>query len=404
LTGFDTNKKDSTAKADSSFIPYGRQSIDESDVAEVCSVLRSDFLTQGPMVPKFEKGVCDYTAARHAVAVNSGTSALHLACRSLGLGRGDMLWTSPITFVASANCALYCGAQADFVDIDPETWNMSVTALAKKLEHAQKKKCLPKIVMPVHFSGLPCDMRSIHVLSEKYGFHIIEDACHAIGGRYMNEPVGNCKYSDITVFSFHPVKNITAGEGGMAVTDDGDLAAKMRLLRNHGITREPDEMTGEPHGQWYYQQIELGYNYRMTDIQAALGNSQLKRLDDFVACRHEIATRYDELLTDLPLRMPIRQNDTSFSGLHLYVVRLKSAEINKTHRQVFESMHEQGVGVNLHYIPIHTQPWYQKTGFKSGDFPEAEKYYNEAITLPMFPTLSEHQITEVVNALQRALS
>lgn len=385
-----------------SMIPYGRQDISEADIQAVVDVLRSDFLTQGPAVPAFEKVVADYCGAANAVAVNSATSALHIACLALGVGPGDVVWTSSITFVASANCALYCGAQVDFVDIDPRTCNLSVERLAEKLAQAEKSGCLPKVVIPVHLCGQPCDMAGIHALSQQYGFKIIEDASHAIGGKYKSESIGNCRYSDITVFSFHPVKIITTGEGGMALTNDRKLAKSMQLLRSHGITRDAAEMTHVPDGPWYYQQIELGFNYRMTDMQAALGLSQMQRLDGFVARRHAIAKRYEELLADMPVITPWQHAD-SYSGLHLYVIRLKLAEISKTHREVFETLRASGVGVNLHYIPVHMQPYYEGLGFKTGHCPEAERYYAEAISLPMYPSLTEEQQAQVVYALDRAI-
>jgi len=382
-------------------IPYGRQDISETDIQAVVDVLRSDFLTQGPAVPAFEKAVADYCGAGHAVTVNSATSALHIACLALGVGKGDIVWTSPITFVASANCALYCGADVDFVDIDPRTYNLSTERLAEKLAQAEKSGRLPKVVIPVHLCGQPCDMAGIHALSQRYGFKIIEDASHAIGGKYKGEPIGNCRYSDITVFSFHPVKIITTGEGGMALTNNENLAKRMQLLRSHGITREAGEMTHAPEGPWYYQQIELGFNYRMTDIQAALGLSQMRRLDEFVAKRHAIAKRYEQLLADLPVITPW-QNADSYSGLHLYVIRLRLAEIGKTHRQVFEALRAAGIGVNLHYIPVYRQPYYEDMGFKAGLCPEAERYYLEAISLPMYPNLTEAQQDKVIESLRVA--
>jgi len=382
-------------------IPYGRQDISETDIQAVVDVLRSDFLTQGPAVPAFEKAVADYCGAGHAVTVNSATSALHIACLALGVGKGDIVWTSPITFVASANCALYCGADVDFVDIDPRTYNLSTERLAEKLAQAEKSGRLPKVVIPVHLCGQPCDMAGIHALSQRYGFKIIEDASHAIGGKYKGEPIGNCRYSDITVFSFHPVKIITTGEGGMALTNNENLAKRMQLLRSHGITREAGEMTHAPEGPWYYQQIELGFNYRMTDIQAALGLSQMRRLDEFVAKRHAIAKRYEQLLADLPVITPW-QNADSYSGLHLYVIRLRLAEIGKTHRQVFEALRAAGIGVNLHYIPVYRQPYYEDMGFKAGYCPEAERYYAEAISLPMYPNLTEAQQDKVIESLRVA--
>lgn len=383
-------------------IPYGRQDISETDIQAVVDVLRSDFLTQGPAVPAFENAVAQYCGSQHAVAVNSATSALHIACLSLGVGPGDMVWTSPITFVASANCALYCGAQVDFVDIDPRTYNLSVERLAEKLAQAEKSGSLPKVVIPVHLCGQPCDMAAIHALGQQYGFKIIEDASHAIGGKYKDEPIGNCRYSDITVFSFHPVKIITTGEGGMALTNDTQLAKRMKLLRSHGITRDAADMTHAPDGPWYYQQIDLGYNYRMTDMQAALGFSQMRRLDEFVAKRHAIAKRYGELLADLPVVTPWQHAD-SYSGLHLYVIRLKLAEIGKIHREVFGALREAGIGVNLHYIPVYRQPCYSNMGFSPEHYPEAEKYYSEAISLPMYPGLTNVQQDRVVSALNGAI-
>jgi len=384
-------------------IPYGRQEITQADADMVVSVLKSDFLTQGPVVPKFEKTVATYCGAKHALAVNSATSALHIACLALGLGPSDVLWTSPITFVASANCGLYCGAQVDFVDIDPRTYNLCPQALERKLIAAQAAGRLPKVVVAVHLCGQPCDMAAIHALGQRYGFKIIEDASHAIGGKYKGEFIGNGRYSDITVFSFHPVKIITTAEGGMALTNDAELANKMALLRSHGITRDTEQMTHAPDGPWYYQQIDLGFNYRMTDLQAALGVSQMARLHQYVARRHELAARYDMLLADLPITRPWQHPD-SYSGLHLYVIRLQLERIGKTHRQVFDSLRDRGIGVNLHYIPVHTQPYYQQMGFRVGDFPEAERYYAEAISLPMFQTLSEAQQDEVTAALRAALA
>lgn len=384
-------------------IPYGRQDIRQEDVDAVVEVLHSDFLTQGPVVPRFEEAVARRVDARYGVAVNSATSALHVACLALGLGEGDWLWTTPVTFVASANCGLYCGAQVDFVDIDPATHNLSPQALAVKLEAAEREGCLPKVLVAVHLSGQPCDMAAIHELSRQYGFRIIEDASHAIGGRYREEPIGNGRYSDVSVFSFHPVKIVTTGEGGMAVTNDEALAERMALLRNHGVTRDPDRMTHPPDGPWYYQQVELGFNYRMTEMQAALGLSQMKRLDAYVARRHELAERYDRLLAGLPVITPWQHPD-GYSGRHLYVIRLELDRTEPGHRAVFDSLREQGVGVNLHYIPIHLQPWYRQFGFELGDFPQAERYYAEAISLPLFPTMTETQQDQVVAALKEALA
>jgi len=385
-------------------IPYGRQDINQADIEAVVEVLRSDFLTQGPVVPEFEKAVSTYCGAKHAVAVNSATSALHIACLALGVSKGDIVWTSPITFVASANCALYCGAQVDFVDIDPKTYNLSVDQLQEKLEQAEQTDTLPKVVIPVHFSGQSCDMAGIHALSQQYGFKIIEDASHAIGGRYKNEPIGNCRYSDITVFSFHPVKIITTGEGGMAITNNEQLAKRMRLLRSHGITSDKLEMHLRlPEEIWNYQQISLGFNYRMTDIHAALGLSQMHRLDEFVAKRHTIAKRYDQMLSDLPIIIPWQHPD-GYSSYHLYIIRLKLGEINKTHSKVYEALRAEGILVNLHYIPVYRQPYYEQMGFDAGYCSEAEQYYTEAISLPMYPRLTEEQQCYVVSTLRNALS
>jgi len=384
-------------------IPYGRQEITQEDIDAVVQVLESDFLTQGPKVPEFENTVANHVGARFGVAVNSATSALHIACAALGLGQGDWLWTSPVTFVASANCGLYCGAKVDFVDIDPRTYNLCPDALERKLEQAREQDRLPKVVVPVHLCGQPCDMERIKALSERYGFRIVEDASHAIGGKYQGEFIGGGRYSDITVFSFHPVKIVTTAEGGMAVTNDAELSQRMEMLRSHGISRDPARMTHEPDGPWYYQQVDLGFNYRMTELQAALGVSQMARLDDFVKRRHELARRYDELLADLPVLSPWQHPD-SYSGLHLYVIRLKLGEIRASHREVFESLREQGIGVNLHYIPVHTQPFYEAMGFAPDDFPESMRYYNEAISIPMYHGLTFEQQDAVVGALKQALS
>jgi UDP-4-amino-4,6-dideoxy-N-acetyl-beta-L-altrosamine transaminase len=379
-------------------IPYGRQDISTADIEAVVEVLRSDFLTQGPVVPAFEKAVAAHCGVRHGVAVNSATSALHIACLALGVQAGDRVWTSPITFVASANCARYCGADVDFVDIDPRTYNMSVDRLAEKLARAKVKGRLPKVVIPVHLCGQPCDMEAIHALSQQYGFRIIEDASHAIGGRYKGEPIGNCRYSAITVFSFHPVKTITTAEGGMAVTNDPELANRLARLRSHGITRNPAEMTHAPDGAWYYQQLDLGFNYRMTEIQAALGLSQLQRLNEFVSKRHALAAMYDELLRSVPVVTPWQHPD-GYSGLHLYVVRLKLDEVKASHSEIFERLRVGGVGVNVHYIPVYRQPYYARMGFEPSEFPEAEKYYAEAISLPMFPALTTDQQRDIVRLL-----
>lgn len=383
-------------------IPYGRQDITQADIDAVTAVLQSDFLTQGPQVPLFEQAVLDVCSAKYAVAVNSATSALHIACLALGLGKGDWLWTTPNTFVASANCGLYCGAQVDFVDIDPYTYNLCAKELEKKLIIAEKQGKLPKIVVPVHFSGQPCDMQAIYALAQKYNFKIIEDASHAIGGKYRGEAIGNCRYSDITIFSFHPVKIVTTAEGGMAVTNDAQLAERLSLLRSHGITRDEHLMTEPMHGPWYYQQVDLGFNYRLTDLQAALGVSQMMRLGNYVAKRHELAQRYDELLKNLPVTLPWQHPD-SYSGMHLYVIRLKLDKIERSHLDVFEGMRAAGILVNLHYIPVHLQPYYQKIGFKAGQFPQAEQYYKEAISIPMFPTMTAKQQEKVVTELRELL-
>lgn len=383
-------------------IPYGRQDITQADIDAVTRVLTSDFLTQGPAVPRFETAVAELCDARHAVAVNSATSALHIACLALGLGQGDVLWTSPITFVASANCALYCGASVSFVDIDPRTYNMSPQALERKLIEAEREGRLPKIVVPVHMCGQPCDMKAIHALAQRYGVSIIEDASHAIGARYLGEPVGNGRYSDITVFSFHPVKIITTAEGGMALTNSSDLARRMALLRSHGITRDAAQMTEEPHGPWYYQQIDLGFNYRMTELQAALGLSQLERLDAYVGRRHDLARRYDRELSGLPLTLPWQLPDT-YSALHLYPIRVLAPGASRSHLEVFKFLVSEGVGVNLHYIPVHMQPYYRRLGFRQGDYPEAEAYYAEAISLPLYPRLDEARQAQVIAAVKRAL-
>jgi UDP-4-amino-4,6-dideoxy-N-acetyl-beta-L-altrosamine transaminase len=383
-------------------IPYGKQDINEADIEAVLEVLQSDFLTQGPQVPLFEKTVADYVRSEHAVAVNSATSALHIACLALGLGEGDYLWTSPNTFVASSNCGLYCGAMLDFVDIDPKTYNMCADKLEEKLIQAEQQNTLPKVVIPVHFAGQSCDMRRIHQLSQEYGFKIIEDASHAIGGRYLDQPIGGCQYSDITVFSFHPVKIITTAEGGLAMTNDPELAQKMQLLRSHGVTRDPQLMTKPAEGAWYYQQVDLGFNYRMTELQAALGSSQMSRLDEFVAKRHALQVRYHELLADLPVVMPYQYPD-SYSALHLYPIQIELEKVNQTHSQIFDALRAHGIGVNLHYIPVHTQPYYQKMGFKQGDFPNAEYYYSRAISIPMFHGLTFDMQDQVVDALRKVL-
>ena len=379
-------------------IPYGRQNISEKDIQAVVEVLRSDYLTQGPAVPAFENAVANYCGAQHAVAVNSATSALHIACLALDVGKGDIVWTSPITFVASANCALYCGATVDFVDIDSTTYNICLEQLKIKLEIAKTAKKIPKVVIPVHFSGLPCDMEAIRDLSNQYGFYIIEDASHAIGAKYLDKPVGSCDYSDITVFSFHPVKIITTGEGGMALTNNSILARRMQLLRSHGITRDEKEMTNESDGPWYYEQQILGFNYRMTDMQAALGLSQLDNLDEWVKKRHQIADIYDEKLVQLPVILPKRDN-VSYSALHLYVVQVDEVKTSKSRKSVFYALRAAEIGVNVHYIPVHTQPDYRVLGFSKGQFLSSETYYSRCISLPMYSSLTDINQQKVITAL-----
>ncbi|KAA1152439.1 UDP-4-amino-4,6-dideoxy-N-acetyl-beta-L-altrosamine transaminase [Pseudoalteromonas sp. FUC4] len=383
-------------------IPYGKQDIIQADIDAVVNVLKSDFLTQGPQVPAFERALMDSTGANHALAVNSATSALHIACLALELGVGDRLWTTPVTFVASANCGLYCGASVDFVDIDPATYNLCPVALKEKLIRAKKEGALPKVLVAVHLCGQPCDMKAIHALSIEYGFKVIEDASHAIGGRYLEQPIGSCEYSDITVFSFHPVKIVTTAEGGAALTNSKALAEKMALYRSHGITRDEVLMENASHGGWYYEQVDLGFNYRMTELQAALGVSQMSRLSEFVTARHELAVRYYDKLASLSIILPYQLPNT-YSGLHLYVIRLNLNEISKTHKEVFDELRENGIGVNLHYIPVHLQPYYQKMGFKQGDFPNAESYYSNAISLPMFHGMTHEQQDEVISKLTQIL-
>jgi len=384
-------------------IPYGRQDISLADIDAVVEVLRSEFLTQGLTVPRFEEVVAQYCGAQYGVAANNATSALHSACLALDLGPGDLLWTSPNTFVASANAALYCGAKVDFVDIDPRTYNMSVERLKEKLEQAEKESRLPKIVMPVHFAGQSCDMPAIHMLSQQYGFKIIEDASHAIGASYNNIKVGSCAHSDITVFSFHPVKIITTGEGGMAITNDTALADRLRRLRTHGITHDKTLVQPRPDNEiWNYQQIELGFNYRMTDIHAALGLSQMNRLDEFVIRRHQIAERYYAKLSSLPITTP-HQAPNMHSSYHLYPIRVSEAESGKTQRQIYDALWQSGVAVNLHYIPVHRQPYYEKLGFKAGDFPEAESFHREVLSLPIYPTLQDSAQEHVVQTLSTEL-
>lgn len=384
------------------YIPYGRQEITQTDIDEVIRVLNSDFLTQGPKVPLFEQTIAKYVGANFATALNSATSALHVACLALGLGENDYLWTSPNTFVASANCGLYCGAKIDFIDIDPETYNLCTIELERKLKIAKHQNKLPKIVIPVHFSGQSCDMKKINELSQEYGFKVIEDASHAIGGKYLGLPVGGCQYSDITVFSFHPVKIITTAEGGVATTNDKDLAQKMERLRSHGITREKSFMTKESDGDWYYQQIALGFNYRMTELQAALGLSQLSRLDKYVKTRHCLQNRYDELLSELPIKIPL-QSKTSYSSLHLYPIQIDLQKVGKSKKQIFDELRDIGIGVNVHYIPVHTHPFYKGLGFKVGDFPNSENYYSRAISIPIYQSMTFEMQDHVIFALKKVL-
>ncbi|MDA9282307.1 UDP-4-amino-4,6-dideoxy-N-acetyl-beta-L-altrosamine transaminase [Pseudomonadales bacterium] len=381
-------------------IPYGRQDISNDDVNAVLEVLQSDFLTQGPAVPAFEDKIKNYCGVKNAVAVNSATSALHIACLALDVGPGDRVWTSPITFVASSNCALYCGATVDFVDTDPRTHNISVNALHSKLKEAEKNGVLPKVVIPVHLTGQSCEMAEVYALSKRYGFKIIEDASHAIGGKFLGEPIGNCAFSDITVFSFHPVKIITTCEGGLATTNNSDVAQKLRLLRSHGITRDENQMVNISHGSWYYEQILLGFNYRMTDIQAALGVSQMDRLDQFVTKRHELADRYNQLLKHLPLVLPW-QNEDSYSAFHLYVVKYESINGGRSFKEVFEFIRGEGVGINLHYMPVYKQPYYKRLGFSENYCAEAERYYQSALSLPMYSGLTVEDQDKVVDVLGR---
>ena len=383
-------------------IYYGRQDINEADIQAVEAVLRSDFLTQGPAIERFEQRVAAYCGVKYAVAVCNATSALHIACLAAGLGKGDLLWTSPITFVASANCARYCGADVDFVDIDENTYNMSVSALEQKLQEAKRQGRLPKIVVPVHMAGQSCDMRAIKKLSEEYGFTLLEDASHCIGADYADTKVGSCAYSDMAVLSFHPVKIITTGEGGMVLTNDAALYEQICLYRSHGITRDPKHMTKESDGDWYYQQVALGFNYRMTDIQAALGASQMDRLDAFVARRRALAARYNELLRDLPLKTPFVM-DGAQPSWHLYIVRIDFDRVHKTKQQIFAKMREKGIALNLHYIPVHTQPYYEALGFHAEDCPAAVEYYREALTLPLYPSMTDAEQEMAARALREVL-
>lgn len=384
-------------------IPYGRQHLDESDIEAVLETLKSDWLTQGPAVPKFENALADYCNAKYGVAVNSATSALHIACLALDVGPGDCVWTSPNSFVASSNCALYCGSGIDFVDIDLQTGNMCVDALKHKLENAQANDCLPKVVIPVHFAGQPCDMAPIRALSKQYGFYVIEDASHAVGAKYQNQLVGSCEYSDICVFSFHPVKIITTMEGGMALTNDPSLAGKMRMLRSHGITNDPARMTEESHGPWYYEQVALGFNYRMTDVEAALGLSQLNKLEDFLEKRNILARHYDSLFRLYSNIFPLTQSNDNYSSYHLYVVKVDSLDSDK-HAKLISELRERGIFAHVHYIPIHLQPHYKSLGFKKGDFPNAEHYYQQAVTLPLFPDLTKNEVQCIVTQIAELTS
>lgn len=383
-------------------IPYGRQDISEDDIDAVVEVLRSDWLTQGPAIERFEQEIARYCGAKHAVALSNATAALHIACLAAGLQPGDVCWTSPNTFVASANCGLYCGAHPDFVDIDSRSYNLSVDALEEKLARAQKQGGLPKIVIPVHFAGQSCEMERIASLGKRYGFTVIEDASHAIGGRYQHTRIGSCAFSDMTVFSFHPVKIITTGEGGMILTNRSDLYEKLVRLRSHGITRDASRMDGKPDGAWYYQQIELGFNYRMTDIQAALGASQMKRLDEFVSSRHRLAERYNKAFADLPLGLPWQHPDT-YSAYHLYVILVEPGNSGKDRLHVFDELRAAGIQVNVHYIPVHTQPYYKSMGFHAGDFPHAENFYRQAISLPMYAGLTDRDQDFVIARLTEIL-
>ena len=384
-------------------IPYGRQSISEEDIEAVVEVLKSDFLTQGPAVPAFEEAVASLCGAEHGVATNSATSALHIACLALGVGPGDSVWTSPLTFVASANAALYCGADVDFVDVDERTYNMCPIRLEEKLDRAAEAGALPKVIIPVHLAGQSCDMTAIHAAASRHGVRIIEDASHAIGGGYRLKPVGTCEFSDIAIFSFHPVKIVTTGEGGMAMTNDTGLAESMRLDRTHGITRDPAQLQHEDVGPWYYEQQRLGFNYRMTDICAALGLSQLTRIEEFIARRREIAGAYDAAFADLPVKTPWQHPETA-SAWHLYVIRIDRHRTSRSHREVFDALREAGIGANLHYIPVYRQPYYRELGFGQGHCPNAEAYYAEAISLPMYFGLSDEEQQQVIAAVAEAVT
>ena len=379
-------------------IPYGKHLVDEDDIDAVVDVLRNQFLTQGTVVPKFENALCGYTGANYCVAVNSATSGLHVACLAAGVAAGDSVWTVPNSFVASANCALYCGASIDFVDIDPLTRNIDINALDKKLQHAARQNCLPKALIVVHFSGLSCDMQRIHKLTQMYSIVLIEDAAHGLGGSYQQSKIGSCVYSDMAVLSFHPVKSITSAEGGAVLTNQNHFHEKLTLFAKHGVTKDPLQYRGESHGPWYYQQLELGYNYRLSDLHAALGLSQLKKLDVFIQKRSELAKVYDETLADLPLKLPVVEPHFK-SAWHLYMVELTQHD----RQNIYQLLHKKGIGVNVHYIPIHLQPFYQKVGFKQGDFPVSEHFYQHALTLPLFPSVSHEEQLKVVDVLHEVL-
>ena len=383
-------------------IPYAKQSVNQDDIDQVIETLQSDFLTQGPQVEKFENELSKYVGVKYAVSTNSATSALHISCMALELKKNDTVWTSPISFVASSNCALYCGANIDFVDIDPLTFNLCNKKLKEKLILAKKQNKIPKILIAVHMAGQSCDMETIYQLSKEYKFKVIEDASHAIGGKYKDLLIGSCNYSDITIFSFHPVKIITTAEGGMAVTNNKEVSRKLKLFSSHGITRDDSEMTKEKEGSWYYQQILLGYNYRMNDLQASLGISQLKRIDTFVKKRHLIAQQYFNKLDNLPIILPYL-NTNSYSAFHLFIIQLKLDKIKITHKEVFETLRKSGINVNLHYIPIHLHPYYTELGFKKGAFPNSENYYASAISLPMFPDLKTEEIEYITDKIKNIL-
>ncbi len=379
-------------------IPYGKHLVDEDDVDAVVEVLRNQFLTQGTVVPKFEQALCEYTGANFCVAVNSATSGLHVACLAAGVAVGDSVWTVPNSFVASANCALYCGATIDFVDIDPLTRNIDIGALETKLQHAATQNCLPKALIVVHFSGLSCDMQTIQKLTQLYSMVLIEDAAHGLGGTYQQSKIGSCVYSDMAVLSFHPVKSITSAEGGAVLTNQSQLYQKLQLFAKHGVTKDPSQYQGESHGPWYYQQLELGYNYRLSDLHAALGLSQLNKLDVFIQKRSELAKVYDNALADLPLKLPVEESQFK-SAWHLYMVELTQHD----RQHVYQQLHDKGVGVNVHYIPIHLQPYYQQLGYKLGDFPVSEHFYQNALTLPLFPSLTDTEQAKVIAVLHDVL-